>query len=115
MLTPKIFENLPTAMAILVLFKPFSGRSLFIFLAHNFECFTKYDAFRSHSFDYACLRRLRHIVMKRFEIMEKFYSSKALLKMAGGVGYIPPPLDPPLSADVQFTAQNQVKSKKKRS
>ena len=30
------------------------------------------------------LKRLRHIVMKRFEIMEKFYSSKTLLKMAGG-------------------------------
>ena len=38
-----------------------------IFLAPNFECFTKYDAFCSHSFDYACLRRRRHIVMKRFE------------------------------------------------
>ena len=31
-----------------------------------------------------CLRRLQHIVMKRFEIMEKFYSSKTFLKMAGG-------------------------------
>ena len=30
------------------------------------------------------LRRLRHIVMKRFEFMEKFYSSKTLLKTAGG-------------------------------
>ena len=28
------------------------------------------------------------MVMKRFEIMEKLYLSKALLKMAGG-GYIP--------------------------
>ena len=27
--------------------------------------------------------RLKHIVTKRFEIMEKFYSSKTLLKMAG--------------------------------
>ena len=27
---------------------------------------------------------LRHIVMNRFKIMKKFYSSKALLKMAGG-------------------------------
>ena len=73
---------------------------MFIFLAPNFECFTKYDAFRSHSFDYACVRRLRHIVMKRFEIMEKFYLSKAMLKMAGGGGMHPPhlPLDPPLAA-----------------
>ena len=33
--------------------------------------------------------------MKRFEIMEKFYLSKALLKMAGG-GVHPPHMDPPL-------------------
>ena len=64
-------------------------------LAPNFECFTNYDAFCLHSFNYACLRRLRHIVMKRFEIMEKFYSSKTLLKMAGGG--MPPPLDPSLT------------------
>ena len=50
------------------------------------------NAFCSHSFEYACLRRLRHTVMKRFEIMEKFYSSKALLKMAGGgTPHIAPP------------------------
>ena len=35
--------------------------------------------------------------MKRFEIIEKFYSSKVLLKMAGGGGEHPhTPLDPPL-------------------
>ena len=61
-----------------------SRQSLFIFLASIFECFTKHVVFCWHSFDYACLRRLRHIAMKRFEIMEKFYSSKALLKKAGG-------------------------------
>ena len=55
-----------------------------MFLAPNFDCFTIYDAFCSHSVDSACLRRLRHIVMKRFEITENFYSFKALLKMAGG-------------------------------
>ena len=38
---------------------------------------TKYDAFCSHKFDYACLGRLRHIVMKRFKIMEKLYSFEA--------------------------------------
>ena len=43
---------------------------------------TKYDALCSRSFDYASLRRLRHIVVKRFETAENFY--KALLKMAGG-------------------------------
>ena len=54
-----------------------------MFLVLNFECFTKDDAFCSHSFDYACLRRLRYIVMKWFEVAENFYSFKALLKMAG--------------------------------
>ena len=55
-----------------------------MFLSPNFECFIKYDALCSHSFDYACLRRLRHIVMKRYKIAEKFYSSKALIKVTGG-------------------------------
>ena len=44
MLSRKIFENLHTAMAILVLFEQFLGKFV-IFLAPNFECFTKYDAF----------------------------------------------------------------------
>ena len=83
MLPRKIFENLHTAMAVLVHFEQFQGQFV-IFLAPNFECFTIYNAFCSDSFDYACLRRLRHTVMKRFETMEKFYSSKILLKMAGG-------------------------------
>ena len=78
----KIFENLHTVMAILVLFKQFLEK-LVTFFAPNFECFSN-DEFCSHGFEYACLRRLRHIVMKRFKIMEKFYSSKTLLKMAGG-------------------------------
>ena len=82
MLPGKIFESLRTAMAILVLFEQFLGK-LVTFLTFNFECFTN-DAFCSHSFDYACSRRQRHILMKRFKIMEKFYSCKTLLKMAGG-------------------------------
>ena len=49
------------------------------------------------SFDYACFKRLRLIVRKRFEVMEKFYLSKLLLNMAGGVMH--PPLDPPLHVD----------------
>ena len=68
-------------MTIVVIFEQFFNFEQF--LAPNLECFTKYDAFCSHGFNYACLRRLRHIVIKRFEVIEKFYSSKALLKMAG--------------------------------
>ena len=39
------------------------------------------------------------MVMKRFEIIEKLYLSKALLKMAGGEMHPPhpPPLDPALA------------------
>ena len=41
--------------------------------------------------------------MKRFEITENFYLSKALLKMAGGGMHPPhPPLDPPLLIAVHF-------------
>ena len=76
MLFRKIFENLHTVTAILVLFKQLLGKICHILLP-NFKCFAN-DALCSHSFAYACLSRLRHIVMKRFEIMEKFYSSKAL-------------------------------------
>ena len=46
-------------------FRTIFRQSLFIFLAPNFECFIKYDAFCKYSFDYACLRRLRFIVMSR--------------------------------------------------
>ena len=100
MLPRKIFKNLHSAMAILLLFLNNFKEKFVIFLAPNFECFTKH-VLCSHSFDYAYLRQLRHIVMKRFEIMEKFYSSKALLKMAGGglgayAAYPTYPLDPPL-------------------
>ena len=39
--------------------------------------------------------------MKRFEIIEKLYLSKALLKMTGeGVHPPHPPLDPPLALDM---------------
>ena len=98
MLHRKIFENLLTAMAILVLFfNNFKGKFV-IFSATNFECFAD-DAFCSRSVYCACLRQLRHIVMKKFEIMEKFYSSKTLMKMAGGgcirsIPHIPPWIRP---------------------
>ena len=92
MLPRKCFENLHTVMAILQLFKQYSGKFCLYFwplisnASPNMMHFVR-------TFDYACLRRLRHIVMKRFKIMQNFYSSKALLKMAGG-GMHPP--HPPL-------------------
>ena len=39
---------------------------------------------RTVSITVSVLKATKHIVTKRFEIMEKFYSSKALLEMAGG-------------------------------
>ena len=89
MLSRKIFENLRSVMAILKLFEQFQANFFHIFVTY-FECFTKYDAFCLHSFDYACLKQLRHIVLKRFENIEEFHTSKALLKMAGGGGIHPP-------------------------
>ena len=55
MLSWKIFENLHTAVAILVLFEQLLGKFLFKFFASKSEGFTKYDAFCSYIFDYACL------------------------------------------------------------
>ena len=74
------FENCDTAVAILVLFEQFSAK----FCAPNSECFTKCDAFSSYIFDYAYLGRKAYLLSKRFESMEKLYSSKICLQMAGG-------------------------------
>ena len=65
MLPRKIFENLHTVMVILALFEQFSGKVCSYFWPRTLECFIKNDAFCKHSFDYACLRRLRFIVMNR--------------------------------------------------
>ena len=67
---------------------------MFKFFDLNSECFAKYDSFCSHIFNYACLK-----LSKRSEIIEKFYTSKSFLKMAGGRMHIPhpAPLDSPLA------------------
>ena len=57
---------------------------LFNFFVPKSECFTKSDAFCLYIFDYACLGHKGLLLSKRFEIMEKLYSSKTCLKMAGG-------------------------------
>ena len=49
--------------------------------------------------DYTSLHGFAPMVMKRFQIIEKLYLSKALLKMAGGGMHPPhPPLDPRLAS-----------------
>ena len=82
----EISENFYTVMVIIVFFDNFWGKPV-TFLAPNFTCFTN-NAFCSHSFDYACLRRLRYIVMKRFKIMEKPLVFKNIVETAGEGGCI---------------------------
>ena len=64
---------------------------LFIFLDPNSECFSKYDAFCSHIFDYACLKRKAYCYRRgsKIEIMEKLHISKTFFKMAGGRMHTP--------------------------
>ena len=55
-----IFEIFHAVMAILVPFEQFSGKFCLNFLTLNLsslQYFTKYDAFCSQVFNYACLRR----------------------------------------------------------
>ena len=66
---------------------------MFTFFYFDSECFAKYDAFCSHDFDYACLRR-RPKVDIVFEEVRNYgkivsYTSKTFLKMAGGRGSAP--------------------------
>ena len=57
MLPRKSFENLRAVMAILVLFEQIFKQIWFEYFDSNPECFANYDAFCSHIFGYACLRR----------------------------------------------------------
>ena len=60
MLPRKSFENLDTMVAILILFKQFLGKFCLVFFAPKSEFFTKYDAFCSYIFDFACLGHKAH-------------------------------------------------------
>ena len=64
MLPRKIFENLHTVVAILVLFEQFLGKFCLNFFAPKSECFTKYDAFCS------CLRRKAYCYQKGSKLWE---------------------------------------------
>ena len=52
MLPRKIFKNLHTVVAILVLFEQFFSQILCKFFAPKSECFTSYNAFCSYIFDH---------------------------------------------------------------
>ena len=80
-------------MGILVLFEQSSGKFCLMFLALNFECFTKYDAFCLHSFDYACLKATQAYCNEEVRNYGKFLFL-ALLKMAGGGECISPWIRP---------------------
>ena len=62
---------------------------LFTLFTPESECFTEYDAFLH--FRSCELRTSALLLSKRFEMLEKLYSSKTCLKMAGG-GMHPPHL-----------------------
>ena len=69
----------------------------------NSECFAKYDAFCSHIFDYACLRRsLRLSDIDEVQNYGKIVYIKSIFENgwwedAYSLGPHPTPLDPPLA------------------
>ena len=74
----------------------------------------KYDAFCSHIFDYACLRRKGSLSM-RFEITEKLYAfteklQKTFLKMAGGRLHTSHTSSTPLDAPLAISYRNHQKN-----
>ena len=89
MLPQKIFENLRTVVTILLPFEQILGK----FFAPKSECFTKYEAFCSHTFDYACLGRKAYCYRKGLKLWKKLHSLNTCFKMAGGGMH--PTLDPP--------------------
>ena len=85
MLPRKIFENLHAIMAILVLFEQLSRKFCLIFLSLILNASPNMMHFvRTFSITCALDVRLRIMLSKRFEIMEKLCTSKTFLKMAGG-------------------------------
>ena len=90
----KIFENLHSAMAILVLLEQVLRQIVFEFFALNFEVFTKYryDANFSHVFDFCVpVESVGIIVVKEVPNYGKIVFIKSIVEKG------PPPLDPPLT------------------
>ena len=71
---------------------------MFKFFDLGSECFAKYDAFCSHAFDLS--------LSKRLKIMEKLYTSKTFLKMAGGRIHTPQPHPTPLDPTLATSYRN---------
>ena len=95
MLSQKIFENLHSMMAILVLFEQVLRQivSYLNFFALNFEVFTKYlhDAiFRTFLISVYRYKAYKLLLSKRFE-NGKIAFIKSIVEKG------PPPLDPPLT------------------
>ena len=58
-------ENLHAVMAILFLCFSNNFQANFVYIFYfNSECFAEYDAFCSHIFDYACLKRKAYIAIE---------------------------------------------------
>ena len=81
------------------------------FFAPKFEGFTKYDAFHSHIFDYACLGRKACCYQRGSKLWKNcFHHLKTCLKMAGGRMHPPiPPGTAPARTDnnVSYHYYNQ--------
>ena len=92
----KIFNNLYTVVAILVLFEQFLCKFCLNFLPLNVNVSPNIMHF-VRTFSIMLVLGMRLIAIENFKIMEKLYSSKTCLKMAGG-GMHSPHLYPLLPA-----------------
>ena len=100
MLLRKIFENLHAAMAFLVLFEEISRK----FCLNFFTLIVSASSNMMHFVRTFSIMRVKDeslLLSKRFQIMEKLYTSKTCLKMAGGrmhIAYFSPcSLYPPVA------------------
>ena len=83
---------------------------LFKFFDPNFECFAKHDAFCSHIFAYACLRRKAYCYRKGLKLWKNCIrpTSKTCLRMGGGGMHTPHPT--PLDSLLAISYRNHQKS-----
>ena len=87
-------------MAILALFEQFSGKVCSYFWPLILSASPKYDAFCTHSFDNACLRRLKHnYCYEEVQNYGKILFFQSIVEngwWGGCIPYIPSFLDPSL-------------------